>query len=340
MVINGNMKRIFPNVVLPGVVSKLYEKIDYKKVLGDITKQGARGIDAVYKLVLDNTSSNTNVGTASTWMNNIAKNEASLSQIEAAYYKIMSSIQTTTDSEAKFEQIGADISEYELKKAITFQAMAQRKAHITFFGANPNGKEGLFNNVSETTALPQDSGTNETLTSYIPGELLDTLASEIRQIQNLSYNMLKPLVIVAPLNAINYLKSKVVPLADYQQKGAGTSSIADTLGDIVYDMNGLRIEFVACSYLAGKGTSGKDVMLFVAPGITQEEAESGKDSTAYLNNVLKDNYINTIMDEALPLTETINPSINGVNSWFVEHIITPGIFLRSEAIRALEYSYE
>ena len=338
MVINGNLRRIFPNVALPGVLSKLYEKIDYKKALGDITKHGERGVDAVYKLVLDNNSSNTAVGTASTWMNNMPKNEASVSQLEAAYYKIGSSIQTTADSEAKFLKLQAGISEYELLKAISFQAMAQRKAYMTFFGANPNKKEGLFNNVGETTALPEDSGKNATLTSYIPGELLEALAGELRAIQNLSFNMLKPLVIVAPLDAINYLKSKVVPLTNYQQKGAGTDSVAGTLESIVYDMNGLQLEFVSCSYLKGKGNGGKDVMLFIAPGITQEEM--GKDSTAYLNDVLKDNYINTLMDEALPLTETINPSINGVNSWFVEHIITPGIVLRSDAIRALEYQYE
>ena len=337
MVINGNLQRIFPNTSLPGVLSKKYEDIKYAKALGNITKNGARGIDAVYKLVLDNNSSNTNVGTASTWMNNMPKNNASISQIEAAYYKIASSIQTTADSEAKFGHLNAGISEYELLKAITFQAMAQRKAYMTFFGANPNKKEGLFNNVGETTSLAQDSATNSTLTAYTPGELLEALAGEIRAIQNLSYNMLKPIVIVAPLDAINYLKSRVVPLTNYQQKGAGTDTVAGTLESIVYDMNGLQLEFVSCSYLKGKGTGGKDVMLFVAPGITEEEM--GRDSTAYLNSVLKDNYINTLMDEALPLTETINPSINGVNSWFVEHIITPGIVLRSEAIRALEYTY-
>lgn len=339
MTINGNLQRLFPNVALPGVVSRLYEKIDYKKVLGDISKNGERGIDAAYKLVLDNNSSNTVVGTGSTWMNNMPKNNASVSQIEAAYYKIASSIQTTADSEAKFGHLNAGISEYELLKAITFQAMAQRKAYMTFFGANPNGKEGLFNNVSETTALPQDSATNATLTAYIPGELLEALASEIRAIQNLSYNMLKPIVIVAPLDAINYIKSKVVPLTNYQQKGAGTDSVANALENIVYDMNGLQLEFVSCSYLKGKGNGGKDVMLFIAPGITNEEME-GRDSTAYLNDILKDNYVNTLMDEALPLTETINPSINGVNSWFVEHIITAGIVLRSDAVRALEYQYE
>lgn len=335
MVVNGNLKRLFPNAVLPNVFSKLFENIEYQKTLGMQSKHGARGIDALYGLTIDNISSSATVGTASTWMNNEHKNEATIGQIEAPYYKIKSAFQTTADSEAKFGRMGGNISEVELKRAITFQAMAQRKAYLTFFGANK--KEGLFNSAGTTSSLPADTAGATKLSSYIAGELLEFLAGEIRTIQNISYNMLKPLVIVAPLDAINYLKSKVVPLTNYQQKGAGTDSVASALESIIFDMNGLQVEFVSCSYLKGKGTSGKDVMLLIAPGLTDEEL--GRDSTAYLNSAIKNNDVNTFMDEGLPLTETTNPSINGVNSWFVEHITTAGICVRQEAIRKIEYEY-
>jgi hypothetical protein len=335
MVINGNLKRIFPNAVLPNVFGKLFENIEYKKAIGLNSKHGSRGVDALYGLTIDNVSSAATVGTASTWMNNEHKNEATIGQIEAPYYKIKSAFQTTVDSEAKFSKMGGNISEVDLKRALTFQAIAQRKAYLTFFGANK--KEGLFNQAGTTSALPADSAGATKMSSYIAGELLEFVASEIRAIQNLSYNMLKPLVIVAPLDAINYLKSKVVPLTNYQQVGAGTGTVAQALENIIFDMNGLQIEFVSCSYLKGKGTSGKDVMLFIAPGITDEQL--GKDSTAYLNSAVQNNNVNTLMDEGLPLTETTNPSVNGVNSWFVEHITTAGICVRAEAIRKLEYEY-
>lgn len=336
MNINGNLKRIFPNVVDPAVASKLYENIEYKKALGKITHYGKRGVDAWYKLMLDQVSSVTTVSGGSTWLNNQAKNEASISQLEATYHKISAGIQTTRDSEAKFELMGGNISEYELKKAITFQAMAQRKAYLTFFGTK-NG-EGLYNQATTTTTLPQDSNSQSKLSSYVPSELLDFLAEEIRKVQNVSYNMLRPITIVAPIEAINYLKSKIVPLGDFQQKGAGTDTVAGVLGKIVYELNGLQIEFVSCSYLKGRGTGSKDVMLLIARGV--EDTNGGdRESTAYLNNVMKDNNINTMMDEALPLTETTNPEINGVKSWFVEHIITAGICLRKEAIRKIEYEY-
>lgn len=333
----SNLRRLFPHSVIPNVFSKLFENIEYQKAFGLKSKYGTRGVDALYGLTIDNVSSAATVGTASTWMNNEHKNEATIGQLEAPYYKIKSAFQTTADSEAKFSLSGGNISEQELKRAITFQAMAQRKAYISFFGVGK--KEGLFNQAGTTSTLPQDSEAATKLSSYIAGELLEFLAGEIRAIQNLSYNMLKPLVIVAPLDAINYLKSKVVPLTNYQQKGAGTDSIANALENIVYDMNGLKVEFVSCSYLKGKGTGGKDAMLLIAPGITDEDLGVDRESTAYLNKVIQNNNINTLIDEALPLTETTNPSINGVNSWFVEHITTAGICVRAEAIRKIEYEY-
>ena len=119
-----------------------------------------------------------------------------------------------------------------------------RRAHMTFFGADASEAQGLFNASSETTSLPADSGSNSTLTTYIPGELMEFLVAQIRAISDLSYNMLKPIKIVAPWNAINYLKGKVVPLTSYQEKGAGTSSIAKVFENIVYDMNGMQVEFV------------------------------------------------------------------------------------------------
>lgn len=330
-----NFKRIFPHVSIPGIAQKLYEDINYNAVIGKRTHYGERGVDVAYKVLVDEVSANTVVGGAYVWRNDITKNDGSFKQMAIPYYKVQSSFTTTADSQAKFNKLDLGISEDEFKKAITFQAMAQRRAHITFFGAEPSEKQGLFNAASVTTALPADSAANDKLSSYVPGELLDFLVSQVREVANISYNMLKPIVIAAPINAVNYLKSKIVPV-DKFLKDAGTLSVSKTLDNIVYDINGMQIQFVPCSYMAGKGTGKKDVMLIVAPGIEVKEEDRG--STAYLNNI-GDEYVNTFIDDALELEEYQNPNMYQVNEWIFTSIYTPAYTVRADAVRCIEYNY-
>ncbi len=332
-----NFERIFPHAVAKGIVKKLYESIDYNAAIGKRTNWGSRGVDVLYHMMADEISANTVVGNSSIWRRDIPANDGTLKQMAIPYYKVQTSYTVDADSEAHFEKLDLGISEQEFKRAISIQSMGMRRAHIVFFGADATEKQGLFNASSETTALPADSASNTKLTTYIPGELLDFLVAQIRKISDLSYNMLKPITIVAPIDAINYLRSKIVPLTNYQEKGAGTSSIAKVFENIVYDMNGINVKLVPCSYMKGKGSGSKDVMLIIAPGIEVKEEEMG--STAYFNNVGQDDYVNTFMDDALEFQEYPNPEIDEVRKTVFTSIYTPAYSVRADAIRSIEYTY-
>ena len=141
-----------------------------------------------------------------------------------------------------------------------------------------------------------------------------------------------------PINAINYIKSKIVPLTSYQEKGAGTSSIAQVFENVIYDMNGMKVQFVPCSYMAGKGSGSKDIMLFVNPGV--EVKEEDRNSTAYFNNFNNGGKINTFMDDAIEYEEWTNPEVNRCKEWGMESIYTPAYTVRASAITALEYTYQ
>ena len=333
-----NFQRIFPHAKSPNLIQKLYERINYNAVIGKRTKYGSRGDDVLYVTKVEEISMNSVVGGSSIWRRDIPKNDGVLGQMAIPYYKVQSSFTVNRDDEEKFSKLGINKSLFEFKKQITIQSMNIRRAHMTFFGADAFEAQGLFNASSETTSLPADSGSNSTLTTYIPGELMEFLVAQIRAISDLSYNMLKPIKIVAPLNAINYLKGKVVPLTSYQEKGAGTSSIAKVFENIVYDMNGMQVEFVPCSYMAGKGSGNKDVMLIVAPG-TEVEVEN-RDSTAYFNGFSEDDFINTFYDEALEYEEYMNPEMYQVKEQISTSILTPGYCVRDDSIRSIEYTYE
>lgn len=333
-----NFDRIVPFAADPNIASILFESIDYNAVIGKRTNYGSRGTDFLYKIIADTISGNTVVGGPSIWNNNIPKNDGTFRQISIPYYKVQTSYTVTIDEEAKFNLLMSNKSLIDFKKSISLQAMAQRRGHIVFFGADASENQGLFNAASETTSLPTDSGSHTTLTTYIPGELVEFLVSQVRAVSDLSYNMLRPTVIVAPINAINYIKSKIVPLTSYQEKGAGTSSIAQVFENVVYDMNGMKVQFVPCSYMAGKGSGSKDIMLFVNPGV--EVKEEDRNSTAYFNNFNNSGKINTFMDDAIEYEEWPNPEINRCKEWGMESIYTPAYTVRASAITALEYTYQ
>lgn len=331
-----NFERIFPHASAPGLIQKLYEPIKYNAVIGKKTKYGSRGDDVLYRMKVEEISANSVVGGSSTWRKDIPKNDGVLGQMAIPYYKVQSSFTTNIDEETKFSKLGIGKSIIEFKKAITLQAMAQRRAHITFFGADASENQGLFNASSETVVLPADSGNNTELSSYIPSELFDFLVSQVREVSNLSYNMLKPIVIVAPINAINYLKSKLIPVSSYI-KDSSSLTIAQVFENVIYDMNGMNVEFVPCSYMAGKGSGNKDVMLIVAPGV-EAEAED-RDSTAYFNSFSSDDFVNTFIDDALEYEEYQNPEINQAKEWVMTSIYTPAYTVRADAIRSIEYEY-
>ena len=331
-----NFKRIIPSATMPELIAPFYEYIDYNAVIGKKTNYGQKGDDVLYYMKVDAISANTVVGGSSMWRNDIVKNDGAISQRAVPYYKVDSSYTTDDYSEAKWGRLGLNVSEKEFKEKITLQAMAQRRAHITFFGADASENQGLFNAASETVALPTDSGSHTTLVDYIPGELLEFLISQIREVANLSYNMLKPIVIVAPINAINYIKTKIVPYTNYFEN-AGTIPVSNVIDSIVINLNGMSVKFVPCSYMAGKGTGNKDVMLIIAPGTDIEEG--GKEDTNYFNSISSSNSVNTFMDDIINLQTYDNPIINQVFEKVYTSIYTPAYTVREDAVRAIEYTY-
>ena len=193
-----NFDRIFPHAIDPDWASNLYESIDYNAAIGKRTNYGELGVDVLYKMLVDNISANTVVGGSSIWRNDIVKNDGSFRQMAIPYYSVQTSYTVNPKEEAKFSKIMLGKSIYDFKDSISLQAMGQRRGHIVFFGADASENQGLFNAASETTSLPTDSGSHTTLTTYIPGELMEFLVSQVRAVSDLSYNMLRPTVIVAP----------------------------------------------------------------------------------------------------------------------------------------------
>lgn len=331
----ANFNRIFPSITKKGIVTNLYENFEYKKGIGKKTNYGKRGAEVMYQLKLDAISSSTVVGNASLWRNNITANDGVIGQYAVPYYKIQSKYTTDIDSRAKFDLMEAGVSEIEVKEKITLQAINQRLGYSTLFGFE--GKQGLFNQASVTTPLTADSLGSTYLSTYVPGELLEFIVAQLRKMATSSYNTLKPIVIYGTYEGINYLKSKIIPLTNYQMKGAGTATISQTLESVVYELEGMKVELVPTTYCKGIGSASKDVFIFVAPGLERETVDN--DSTALLNNINPEDTVNTFMDFALELERYENPPINQKNEVIFTTIATPAYTVRQDAITVMEYQY-
>lgn len=332
-----NLKRIVPHGVIPGLLARVHEDIDYNKLLAETTKYGGEGDDVSYMMKLDNVSTASQVGGANVWTDNIIPPSATFDQILIPYYSIWAKYNTNPMTENKLNKLGVGVSEKRLKEALCLTSMNQRRAHGTLFGYDNTQTQGIYNNAISTIALPNDSNSQANLSSYVPGELAEFIISILRDMQNVSWNRLKPIIIVANIDAINYIRSKIVPYSAYFQQGS-TQTVAVMANNITNEFAGFSIDYVECSYMKGRGTGGKDVLMFIAPGLSKQESSDRK-ATNFIDSIADNQYMNTFIDEPLELQEGTNPPVYNVQDNWLRSVVSPGIVLRKEAVRIVEYEY-
>ena len=164
--------------------------------------------------------------------------------------------------------------------------------------------------------------------------------TQARTAMNNTYGMAKPVVFMSSVRVVNWIKSVMLNLTQYQMPGAGVDSIGGAYSRVVGEWLGVgKIEFIADDLLKGAGTGGADVMLFVAPGLTEQDAVKPEYSQ-YLLGDLPMNMMNTFKDEAGGLIISRNPVINRVTSADYSLQTTPGAVIRADAVRVIEAVYE
>jgi hypothetical protein len=327
----AQLTRIVPNSVIPGLVAPIFQKIPFRKFLAEVTRFGARGVDILYQTTVSRINTPTTIGQQ--WRGDVDAVGFSLSQLGFPYYTIMARQEYTPNDESKFELTVPGVGLKKFQADLCEQGIYQRLHYATLFGFDSS--QGIATN-GTNTSMPNDTSAHSTVQTYIVAELMASIA---RGVMNATYGMAKPTVITAPLNMINYLQSIIVPLTSYQMPGAGVDSVAGTLKRIISEWLGVGpITWVPDNALAGKGTAGKDLILFIAPGLSEQEAGQPENTNLVADN-LKQNYRNTFMDMVDGLKEFQNPQVNGINSSIYSVQTTPGCLIRPEALVAVSYTF-
>lgn len=332
-----NLSRIWPSVTVPGLLAPINQDVDFRKYFGDITSYGEVGVDAVYYPTLEKISGMTTV--FQQWNDNLPQVDIENGQLEAKYYTIGTSVQYTDEQAGKFSKIYSGVSLDQVLDDLSKMAINQKWHFASLYGFVPEDNDGLVNNGINVN-LPADSAGADTMTGYIPAELMSFIASQIREAMNVSFGTLKPAVIAGSTRAINYIRSTVVALNQYQMQGGGVDSIAGTLGRIVGDWLGVgRVEFIADDLLMDQTGGNADKILIIAPGLgTQDEVP--EQYSQYLLDDMPLNRMNTTMDKmSNGLITTVNPVINRTVRRNKTLKTTAGIVLRSQAVRVISFNY-
>jgi hypothetical protein len=223
------------------------------------------------------------------------------------------------------------------------QGIYQQMRNALLYGMNPVNNEGLLNAQQATTInLPNDSNGNDTVVTYDNGQMAIFLLTVIQQAKArcLQLGLPSRIVICGPqetLGAFEY--QNIVSLTQYQRPGAGTSSTAGMVTDVV-EMNGDTIEWVYDDTLKGKGAGGTDAVIISIPEVKRQNGRAGQPNTAPFNE-LKPGLSATVLqliDMAAP-REIPTPLAGGAIDVMSELRMTPGWPVRPEAVTIVSMQY-
>lgn len=329
------MTRINPSVAVPGLLVPNVQQVPFERYIGKKTNFGSLGKEQAYITTIANINSETQVGQQ--WGSQMAKQTYNMGQLSVPYYRVEAYVEYNVDEQAKFEELSGGIALPDFLENLAKQGINQRRHQAILYGfdgATGLG-QGLLSNAVESN-LPNDSAGVQTLTGYDVAELQAFLASVLRSAMDASYGMAKPCVIASSSRVINYLTTAIVPLTESQKDGAGVDSVAGLFSRVAKWVGVGDVEFIQDNTLEG-ATGQSDKIVFIAPGLDQQ-AVSDEENINLVGQYNSINY-NTWYDSAEGLMRFDAPPSMGTFGAKYTLKMTPGVTLRSEAVRVVSAKY-
>lgn len=331
----SQMLRVTPHIAIPGLAVPQVQDVPFSKYIGHKTNMGSMAEEQAYITKITAMNSETSVGQQ--WGKNLNRQGYSLGQIQAPFYRIDSYVEYNLDEQAKFEALSNGVSLPSFLELLAKQGINQRRHQAILYGFDTDTElsQGILGNATSST-LPADSSEVSTIVGYNPGELAAFLGSVAREVMNATYGTAKPVVVASTARVVNYLRSTIIPLTESQKDGAGIDTISGVYNRMASDWLGVGpVDWVIDNTLIN--SDGKDLILFIAPGLdSQVSNEDSQNLVGSLNSI---NY-NTWYDGAEGLQRFDAPPTLGTFASKYSFKMTPGVTIRSEAVIAVEASYE
>jgi len=227
------------------------------------------------------------------------------------------------------------------------QRLGMRQAHfqllrsMLLYGMNPANGEGLLNtNGATAISLPPDSFGNDTVVTYDNGQMALFILSQISAIKSRT-NQLglgQKFVILGPQRVLSQFEyAGIVQLVQFQRAGAGTSSVAGMVKDVL-EMNGDEILWCYDDTLIGKGTGGTDAVLITMPEV--EKPDDSPINTNEFANVQPGLDVCTMqLCDMIAPREIPTPIAGGAIDIVSELRATSGWGIRPEAVEIISMQY-
>ncbi len=221
------------------------------------------------------------------------------------------------------------------------QANFQLARDASLAGYNPQNGEGMLNAPNATAVnLPPDTNGNTTASTYDNGQMAFFLAQQVLNIKTRTLQLGIPerFTILGPQRTLGLFEYNVVQLVQFQRIGAGTTSTAGTLKEIL-QANGDELIWAYDDTLIGAGAGGTDAVILAMPQVKKPAGAQPVNTNEFAklapgNTVCLTQYC----DMAAP-REIISPLAGGATDFVQEWRLTSGWAPRPQGITIISMPF-
>lgn len=222
------------------------------------------------------------------------------------------------------------------------QAHFQLIRDANLHGLNPQNGEGLLHATGATAVnLPPDPTGNDTVVTYDNGAMAFFLAQQILNIKTRTYQLglARDFTILGPQRTLGLFEYNVVQLVQFQRQGAGTTSTAGTLKEILM-ANGDSVVWTYDDTLIGAGANGNDAVIIIMPEVAKPAGEQPVNTNVFAGITPGSRVCATQYADMAAPREIISPLAGGATDFLQEMRITSGWVPRPQALTVVSMQYE
>jgi len=272
--------------------------------------------------------------------NNLPGVSFAFSQISAPTYLLRCRGQWDHHDTAAVSKWGVPI--VELHRLGMRQANFQLQRNGLLYGYNPANGEGMLNaNGATATPLPADTNANDTVVTYDNGEMAFFLLSRISAMKTRTNQLGIPrrFVFIGPQRTMGVFEyQNIVSLVQYQVKGAGSTSTAGVVKDVLA-VNGDTLVWGYDDTLVGRGASQHDAVLLIMPEVTQPRARGQINTNEFAKLSPSLEACTMMLNDMVAPREIPTPLAGGALDMIQEMRATAGWPIRPEAVDIISMQY-
>jgi hypothetical protein len=222
------------------------------------------------------------------------------------------------------------------------QANFQLCRDANLFGMNPQNGEGLLNAPGATAInLPADTNGNTTVVTYDNGQMAFFLMQQVLNIKTRTFQLGlgRKFTIIGPQRTLGLFQYNVVQLVQFQRVGAGTTSTAGVVQEVLMS-NGDTLIWAYDDTLIGAGAGGNDAVIIAMPEVEKPAGQPPVNTNEFAKLMPGSRVCLTQYCDMAAPREIVSPLAGGATDFLQEWRITSGWAPRPQALTIVSMQYQ